>query len=74
MGSATPKRVILRDKLLNYECVKCNNSGKWEGNVLALQLDHINGINNDNRLSNLRFLCPNCHSQTETFSGKKRNK
>ena len=39
-------------------------------NKLTLQLDHINGINNDNRKENLRFLCPNCHSQTNTFAGK----
>jgi DNA-directed RNA polymerase subunit RPC12/RpoP len=37
---------------------------------IILQLDHINGINNDNRIENLRFLCPNCHSQTETYTGK----
>ena len=37
---------------------------------LTLQLDHINGINNDNRKENLRFLCPNCHSQTDTFAGR----
>jgi len=36
----------------------------------VLVLDHINGVNNDNRLENLRFLCPNCNSQTATFAGK----
>jgi hypothetical protein len=33
-------------------------------------LDHINGVPNDNRLENLRFLCPNCNSQTDTFAGR----
>jgi len=38
----------------------------------SLQLDHINGKNTDNRIDNLRLLCPNCHSQTSTFSGRNR--
>ena len=47
----------------------------WHGKPLSLVLDHINGIFNDNRKKNLRFLCPNCNSQTVTFAGKKlRNK
>lgn len=37
---------------------------------ITLQIDHINGINTDHRLENLRFLCPNCHSQTDTFCGR----
>jgi len=40
------------------------------GKTLSLELDHINGINNDNRLENLRFLCPNCHSQTTTYGSR----
>jgi 5-methylcytosine-specific restriction endonuclease McrA len=39
---------------------------------LVLHIDHINGINNDNRLSNLRLLCPNCHSQTATYCNRRR--
>lgn len=64
------KKHLLRTKLIEYKCASCGNGGEWNGKGLSLQLDHINGINNDNRLENLRFLCPNCHSQTETFSGK----
>lgn len=64
------KRYLVRTKLIEYKCAGCGNDGEWNGKELSLQLDHINGINNDNRLENLRFLCPNCHSQTETFSGK----
>lgn len=65
------KRKILKYKLIEYKCEKCSNLGEWCGKQLILQLDHKNGVNNDNRLENLRFLCPNCHTQTETFSSKK---
>lgn len=61
---------LISENLLEYRCSICGNEGEWLGQPLSLQLDHINGINNDNRLDNLRFLCPNCHSQTDTFSGK----
>lgn len=44
----------------------------WMGSSLTLHIDHINGIHNDNRLENLRFLCPNCHQQTDTWGNKKR--
>jgi len=51
-------------------CALCGNSGEWQGKPLTLQLDHANGRYDDNRLENLRWLCPNCHSQTETFAGR----
>lgn len=64
------KKRIIKQKLIPYECSKCKNFGMWNNNKLVLHLDHTNGINNDNRLENLRFLCPNCHSQTNTYAGK----
>lgn len=67
----TVKRRILEKGLLEYKCAICGNKGLHNNKPLSLQLDHINGVNNDHRLENLRWLCPNCHSQTETFSGKK---
>lgn len=64
------KSKLLKYNLLNYECSICGNKGQWLNKSLSLHLDHIDGINNNNELSNLRFLCPNCHSQTDTYSGK----
>lgn len=64
------RRRIIKYNLINYECALCKNTGIWMGKELILQIDHINGDHNDNRLENLRFLCPNCHSQTDTFAGK----
>lgn len=72
--TATLKARLIKHGLLEYKCVHCNNTGEWLGQTLSLQLDHINGINTDNRLENLRLLCPNCHSQTDTFGGRKLRK
>lgn len=58
---------------LEEKC-ECGNKGFWRGKKLTLQLDHKNGVNNDNRLENLRFLCPNCHSQTDTFCGRNKKR
>jgi 5-methylcytosine-specific restriction endonuclease McrA len=65
------KKRIIQDKLIPYKCSFCGNIGIWRGKEITLQLDHINGINNDHRLENLRFLCPNCHTQTPTYGNKK---
>lgn len=60
---------LIKEGYLEYKCARCGIS-TWLGQPLSLQLDHINGKNNDHRLENLRFLCPNCHSQTDTYAGK----
>ena len=57
-------------KLVPYTCSICSQNDTWKDKNLVLVLDHINGINNDNRVENLRFLCPNCNSQTDTFTGR----
>ncbi len=62
---------LLKLNILDYKCAICGNDGTHFGKPLSLQLDHLNGVSNDNRIDNLRFLCPNCHSQTDTFSGKR---
>jgi 5-methylcytosine-specific restriction endonuclease McrA len=63
------KRRLIKEGVLEYKC-SCCGINDWLGKPITLQLDHINGKNNDHRLENLRFLCPNCHSQTETYAGK----
>lgn len=67
---ATVKKRIVDENLIPYVCVICTLESIWMGNHLMLELDHINGDPGDNRLENLRFLCPNCHSQTPTNRGK----
>lgn len=60
------RKLILKQNLLEYKCAKCSNNGHWQAETLTLQLEHINGVNNDHRLENLCWLCPNCHSQSPT--------
>lgn len=67
------KERLVKEGRLKYECAKCGITN-WIGKPLSLHLDHINGKNNDHRIENLRFLCPNCHSQTETYAGKNKTK
>lgn len=63
------KRRLIKEKYLEYKCDDCGIA-TWRGKEIVLHLDHINGINNDHRIENLRLLCPNCHSQTNTYCGK----
>jgi Zn finger protein HypA/HybF involved in hydrogenase expression len=60
---------VLRAKLLPLECTICHIKD-WQDKPLTLAMDHINGINNDHRIENLRLICPNCHSQTDTYCGR----
>lgn len=70
-GTHWLKLNLVKKGYLKYECTICKNNGEWQNKKISLHLDHINGIRNDNRLENLRILCPNCHSQTDTYSGKR---
>lgn len=64
------KRRILKENLLKNKCSECGLENIWNGKPINMQIDHINGIADDHRLENLRMICANCHSQTNTFAGK----
>ena len=56
----------------NNICSECGITNKWNNKNLVLEIDHIDGDRNNNSFDNLRVLCPNCHSQTNTFRNKPR--
>ena len=66
-----PNQRRVLTELRGYACEVCGIS-EWNGKEIVLQVDHINGNPYNNNADNLRLICPNCHSQTETFAGGNR--
>lgn len=67
------KERLIEEGIKENKC-ECCGITEWQGRPISLQIHHINGIHNDNRLENIQILCPNCHSQTDTYSGRNSNR
>jgi hypothetical protein len=72
--STNLKKRLIRDAILENKCALCGIDPTWNGKPLNLRLDHINGVHSDNRMGNLRLICPNCDSQLDTYCGRNRVK
>lgn len=68
------KKRLFNSKLKDPQCEECGWAKRSEDGRIPLELDHINGIHSDNRLENLRILCPNCHSLKPTHRGRNKKK
>lgn len=71
IANQTLKKKLLEQGIWEKDCcMVCGITNEWNGKPLTLQVDHINGDRKDNTLANLRIICPNCHTQTPTYSGR----
>jgi hypothetical protein len=68
VGKNTRKSWVIEEQ--GGKCLHCKIDQIWNGKPLVFQLDHINGDRSNNERVNLRALCPNCHTQTETFGSR----
>lgn len=70
-STKTIKKRLVKSQAITYECSVCKIKD-WQEKAISLHLDHINGDPLDHRIENLRLLCPNCHSQTNTYCSRNR--
>jgi len=68
------KRRLFEEGHKERKCEKCGQDENWHGEHISMILDHINGVHNDDRLENLRILCPNCNAALPTHCGKNAKK
>ena len=68
------KNRLYKEGLKQRCCELCGQSEEWQGKKMSLILDHINGVNDDNRVENLRIVCPNCNATLDTHGGKNINR
>ena len=70
VAQATLRKYYKEGNYTEYKCSICGQEPFWNGKELSLTLDHINGNNHDDRLENLRWVCPNCDRQLDTYGSK----
>ena len=70
----TVRSYYLKGNYTEYKCSICGQEPFWQGKELVLTLDHINGNHKDSRIENLRWVCPNCDRQLDTFAGRNHHK
>lgn len=61
---------IERHQVIEHKCQFCGCDGNWQGGIIALEVDHVDGDNTNNEVTNLQYLCPNCHALTDTYRGR----
>ncbi len=64
---------VIRHNIIPYKCNICGCDGNWQNGQISLELHHKDGDNSNNEISNLMYLCPNCHAMTENYRGKKKD-